>query len=673
HFFTLTEHPRQACNALWLLRSVHHHGKQPQALEESVTSEVKPADGFTQGYRNTFTAIPWDVFYRPPLVTREKELVSQTARVTGPAGEEIFCDEYGRVKVEFNWDRAELNSDKSSCWVRVSSSWAGDCFGAVTIPRIGMEVVVTFLEGDPDDPLITGCVPNKVTPVPYALPANKTKTVLRSHSSPASGGYNELSIEDRTGQEKIYLRAQRDLEQVILNDSDTRIGHDRREQIIGDSHSLISHDRFEQVDHHSSSLIKGDELHTTQGLRNTVIGGNELISITGDSSTTTGGSLVMQAGTQAHVTATNVVLDAGMSLTLKAGGQHLVINSGGIFSSVPIVQGGAPVAGVPSLQAAQALISAPKAIIASSLSNVATAKQHAADYCPLCEACRTLKPADAEKADVAVTVMPITKPASLADQRTAAPKRVAKVSAPNKFGLYNEVEDGWHLQNPKPGFKVQEGRDQALDLSKTLALVHGIAVAYAAKTIESGFLRSAYARLGPEGKYSRTADERGGGALAVYTRAVGKQGAAQWIATGMGVGASAGNVQLIIRPDILEDPAHVWRASTTDGMGAAPGAPAKKETGRDKWQYQTESGRNRTFSDTVKDKAIANNEQLHWEKLPLTGLVAIIVHERVDTPDDLKAIADAQGIALISASPKESLKTTLLRYHLIDSDSNWCK
>ena len=308
HFFDLTEHPRQQCNDLWLLLSVTHSGKQPQVLEETITSDVKSEDGFTQGYRNAFSAIPWDVFYRPPLVTRKSVLVSQTARVTGPAGEEIFCDEYGRVKVEFHWDRAELGSDKSSCWLRVSSSWAGDSFGAVTIPRIGMEVVVTYLEGNPDNPLITGCVPNKITPVPYSLPANKTKTVLRSHSSPHSGGYNELSIEDRAGQELIYLRAQRDIEQVILNDSDTKIGNDRSEQITRDSHSLISNDRFEQVDNNSSSLIKGDELHTTQGLRSTVIGGNELISITGNSSTTADGTLVIQAGTQAHVTAANVVI-----------------------------------------------------------------------------------------------------------------------------------------------------------------------------------------------------------------------------------------------------------------------------------------------------------------------------------------------------------------------------
>lgn len=372
HFFNLIEHPRQPYNDLWLLLSVTHEGQQPQVLEESVTSDTKPEDGFTQGYRNSFRAIPWGVFYRPPLLLRPSMLVCQTARVTGPAGEEIHCDEYGRVKVEFHWDRAELNSDKSSCWLRVSSSWAGAGFGAVTIPRIGMEVLVTFLEGNPDQPLITGCVPNKVTCVPYPLPEHKTKTVLRSHSSPANGGYNELSIEDRAGQEKILLHAQRDLEQRVLNDS----------------HSLIGNDRFQQVDNNSASLIKGDELHTTQGLRNTTVGGNELISITGNSSTTAGGTLVIQAGTQAHVTAANVVIDAGMSLTLQAGGQHIVMNSAGIFSSVPIVEGGAPLAGVPPLQAIQALASSPQVVVANPMSIMTAAKQQAVDYCPLCEACR---------------------------------------------------------------------------------------------------------------------------------------------------------------------------------------------------------------------------------------------------------------------------------------------
>jgi type VI secretion system secreted protein VgrG len=391
HLFELTEHPRKTCNDLWLLLSVTHTGKQPQALEEAITSDVKPEDGFTQGYRNRFRAIPWDVFYRPPMRPRKTVLVSQTARVTGPVGEEIYCDEFGRVRVELPWDRAELNSEKSSCWLRVSSSWAGESFGSVTIPRIGMEVVVTYLEGDPDQPLITGCVANTVTSVPYSLPEHKTKTVLRSHSSPQTGGYNELSIEDRAGQEQIYLRAQRDLEQLILNDSDTKIGNDRREQITRDSHSLISNDRFEQVDNHSASLIKGDELHTTQGVRNTVIGGNELVTISGNSSTTAGGTLVIQAGSQAHVTAANVVIDAGMSLTLKAGGHHIVINAGGIFSSVAIVEGGAPLAGVPVQPALSLVPVAAQALIAPSLAAQKLALTQAAQQAaPICAVCQKL-------------------------------------------------------------------------------------------------------------------------------------------------------------------------------------------------------------------------------------------------------------------------------------------
>ena len=395
HLFTLSEHPRKTCNDLWLLLSVYHEGKQPQALEESITHDVNPADGLTQGYRNTFSAIPWDVFFRPPLPPPRAPLVTQTARVTGPQGEDIYCDELGRVKIELPWDRAELNSEKSSCWVRVSSSWAGESYGTVTIPRIGMEVVISYVEGDPDKPLITGCVPNKTNPVPYPLPAHKTRTVLRSQSSPHTGGYNELLIEDRAGQEKIYLRAQRDLEQIALNDSDTTIGNDRREHITRDSRSLIEHDRFEQVDRNSSSLIEGDELHTTQGLRNTVIGGNELLSISGNSSTTADGSLVIQAAGQAHLSAANVVINAGMSLTLAAGGQHIVISAGGIFSSVPIVLGGAPAVGIGATLAASVVPVVAGALVVPSLPAQKTAArqatQQAASICAVCQKLEELK------------------------------------------------------------------------------------------------------------------------------------------------------------------------------------------------------------------------------------------------------------------------------------------
>lgn len=375
HLFDLADHPREKCNDLWLLLSVSHDGRQPNVLEEAVTPDVKAADGFTQGYRNTFRVIPAQVVFRPPLPPRRAPLVSQTARVTGPEHEEIYCDEFGRVKCEFPWDRAEFNSERSSCWIRVSSSWAGENFGSVTLPRIGMEVVVTFLEGDPDQPLITGCVANKVMSAPYPLPEHKTRTVLRSHSSPHTGGYNELMIEDRAGQEKIYLRAERDVEQLILNDS----------------HSLIRRNRVEQVDANSTSLIKADERHTTDGMRSTVIGTHDLLNVGSNSSTTVEGTWVIQAGPQARVTASQVVIDAEASLTLSAGGHHLVIHSGGIFSSVAIVEGGVPMAGV----AAQAALSAAaEDVVVEPIPMEALLKQaivfREADtgICPICDAAR---------------------------------------------------------------------------------------------------------------------------------------------------------------------------------------------------------------------------------------------------------------------------------------------
>lgn len=371
HMFNLTEHPRKQCNDLWLLLSVTHTGEQPQVLEEASTAA--PPEAFTQGYSNTFSAIPKDVFYRPPLVPQKRILVSQSARVTGPPGQEIYVDEHGRVKVELCWDRAGFNGEWSSCWLRVANGWAGDGFGAITLPRVGMEVIVSYYEGNPDLPLITGCVNNTRTPMPYALPEHKTRTVLRSQSSPRSGGFNELMIEDRTGREKIYLRAERDLEQLVRNNSTT----------------TIKNDRFDEVAGNSSSLINGDESHTTEGQRNTVVGGSELLSITDKSSTTVGGTWVIKAGSQAHLTANNVVIEADMSLTLKVGAQHIVINSAGIFSSVPLEIGGSPSVGLTPIQAlaAQALTEQP-VIAPTQAALMAATKIKGTDFCPICEVCK---------------------------------------------------------------------------------------------------------------------------------------------------------------------------------------------------------------------------------------------------------------------------------------------
>ncbi|MDV6943254.1 type VI secretion system tip protein VgrG, partial [Pseudomonas aeruginosa] len=155
----IAEHPRAEWNDLWLLSEVFHEGKQPQVLEENVTSDTSAStDDFQQGYRNRFLATPWEVFFRPPLEhPKPRVLGSQTAVVTGPPGEEIHCDRYGRVRVQFHWDREGQGDDKSSCWLRVASGWAGNGYGGIVIPRVGMEVLVDFLEGDPDQPLVSGC------------------------------------------------------------------------------------------------------------------------------------------------------------------------------------------------------------------------------------------------------------------------------------------------------------------------------------------------------------------------------------------------------------------------------------------------------------------------------------------------------------------------------------
>ncbi len=331
HFLPLTEHPRSDWNQLWLLTEVLHEGKQPQVLEESVTSHVDSGDGFVQGYRNHFSATPWAIPFRPALChPKPKVLGSQTAVVTGPAGEEIHCDEYGRVKVQFHWDRHGQADDKTSCWLRVSSSWAGDRYGGIAIPRVGMEVLVTFLEGDPDQPLVTGCLYHKEHQVPYDLPANKTRTVFKTLSSPGGGGYNELRIEDRKGAEQIYIHAQRDWDENIEHDQKIRVGHERHDTVEANSYSELKAEEHLIVAGDRKVEIKPDD-HLT-------VGQTQHIKL--------GTAQLTRAGREIHLKAgQKMVIEAGVELTLKAGGSFIKLDPGGITVSGPLARinaGGAP-------------------------------------------------------------------------------------------------------------------------------------------------------------------------------------------------------------------------------------------------------------------------------------------------------------------------------------------
>ncbi|SIS14830.1 type VI secretion system secreted protein VgrG, partial [Aquipseudomonas alcaligenes] len=342
HFLNLSAHPRPDWNQLWLLNEIHHEGKQPQVLEESITSfgaslpsplrgEGATREEFNQGYRNRFSATPWDQPWRPPLAhPKPRILGSQSAVVTGPKGEEIHCDQYGRVKVQFHWDREGQADDSTSCWLRVSSSWAGDRYGGIAIPRVGMEVLVTFLEGDPDQPLVTGCLYHKEHVAPYDLPANKTRTVFKTLSSPGGGGYNELRIEDRKGQEQIYIHAQKDWDENVEHDQKIRIGHERHDTVEANSYTEL----------------KAEEHRTTHKDRKTEVRANDHLTVATNQHVKLGTGQFVEAGNEIHYHAgSKVVIDAGMELTAKGGGSWLKLDPSGVTLSgatIKMNSGGAP-------------------------------------------------------------------------------------------------------------------------------------------------------------------------------------------------------------------------------------------------------------------------------------------------------------------------------------------
>ncbi len=219
--FTLSSHEvTSEANKSYVLTSVRHSATDYSFFDERRVS----------GYANHFTAIPAAVVYRPARLTPEPVVHGpQTAVVVGPKGEEIYTDEYGRVKVQFFWDREGKKDEKSSCWIRVAEAWAGKNWGVIFNPRIGQEVVVEFLEGDPDRPLITGRVYNKEQMPPYKLPDHQTQSVLKTRSSKngSTENFNELRFEDKKGSEHIYFHAEKDFHRVVEHDDTLKVGNDQ--------------------------------------------------------------------------------------------------------------------------------------------------------------------------------------------------------------------------------------------------------------------------------------------------------------------------------------------------------------------------------------------------------------------------------------------------------------
>ncbi len=215
-------------------------GEDKKLLSTEFSLEGAPGEEWTMSAAAHFAEHP----YRPPMKTPKPTIQGlQSAVVVGPGGEEIYTDEHGRVKVQFHWDREGGHDEGSLCWMRVSQGWAGTGYGMIAIPRVGHEVLVAFLEGDPDNPVVVGRLYNGTAPVPYDLPAHKTRSGWRTDSSPGSGGYNEIMFEDAKGRELVYVQAERDLETVVKRNEARSVGVDRRTSIgaVDESHVGVRH------------------------------------------------------------------------------------------------------------------------------------------------------------------------------------------------------------------------------------------------------------------------------------------------------------------------------------------------------------------------------------------------------------------------------------------------
>ena len=368
--FTLASHP--SCpdekGKQYLITAITHSATQPAPITSG---------GSGESYTNHFEAQLKDVPYVPPRLT-PKPLVSgiQTATVAGPAGEEIHTDQFGRVKIHYHWDREGrakrfTEGEKLFSWVRVAMPMAGKGWGMVAIPRVGQEVVVNFLDGDPDCPLIVGTVFNAEQTPHYPLPAERTKSYIRTNSSPGGSGYNELMFDDTAGKERFFMHAQYDMDVVTEHDARGLVGNDRHETVgvnltqsvggnknitvaadqvesIGGNFELkIAANRETTIDGDDAETVGGEVHLTIGGAYNRDVGGDDSANVGGNVHLTAGGDIAIESGpaNAVHIKANTIVIEAMMQISLKVGANFIDIGPAGISiqgTMLNLNSGGAP-------------------------------------------------------------------------------------------------------------------------------------------------------------------------------------------------------------------------------------------------------------------------------------------------------------------------------------------
>lgn len=339
--FELTEHELEQHNIEYLITHIEHNCAQPQVLEAGATTEGSR-------YTNLIHSIPFTTPYRPERKTQKPKVRgTQTAIVTGPEGEEIYTDEHGRVKVQFHWDREGQMDEQSSCWIRVSQSAAGGAFGGLFIPRIGEEVIVDFLEGNPDQPVITGRVYHGLNRTPYPLPENKTVSTIKTNSTKGGEGFNEIRFEDKKGEEQLFIHAQKDFDQRTKNDHKEWVGNDH--------HWIQMENEYRELRADEHALTHGNFHRQSDNEQHLIVDKNRHIRVGSNQATSAGQNIHIKAGNK-------IVVEAGVDMIIKAGGSSINVGPGGVTvngsmvnlnsgGSAPSATKAAPIAPTPPLEA----------------------------------------------------------------------------------------------------------------------------------------------------------------------------------------------------------------------------------------------------------------------------------------------------------------------------------
>ena len=342
--FILREHPHADFNKEYLVLEARHklqietdEDKEGQAytLLSDEHHEGGGPEGKRESYESTFTVQLKSEPFRAPLTTPKPIIPGvQTAVVTGPKGDEIFTDKYGRIKVQFHWDRLGKKDEKTTCFIRVAQTMTGAGWGSFHIPRIGQEVVVQFEEGNPDRPIVTGMLYNKAKEPPFNFPANKTQHGMKSNSTKGGGGFHELVFEDKKDAEFIRVQSERDYKQTIKNNAEISIGFEKKAP--GDMTRNIYHDKTETLEtgDHSFTIKNGLQVVEIADTNEVTIGSDETITVGGDKADTVGGEKTDTIGADYTIDVGKTLeITAGTKIKFKVGKSTIVITRSGITIS----------------------------------------------------------------------------------------------------------------------------------------------------------------------------------------------------------------------------------------------------------------------------------------------------------------------------------------------------